>query len=282
MQLGQLVEAQVDVPEHVQKKSKVASVRLVGVIEFLDDKTVGIEVSVLHPSLLADYHQALWHVNYAIGRDDQNTGNWKQVQRKRFLRKRYTHFVPRTAVKAYTPVVSAFRINELPVTCLAIVFGFLTAGEAAEASMVNKKFLEAHRHEASWKKRCERLKQPLPQSFDGVWHEYYRREVLWRIRIVTIFGHRNGTSLSGDLCVLIDPDAPLTQLTQVIENDPRMRQHYINLYAFDPNVIGSRMRPRPTEPKEPLFVFKQSADTVRASGLFYDAELATDETMMRD
>jgi hypothetical protein len=202
-------------------------------------------------------------------------------------------------VLSVTP--SSFALDELPVPVLGLVLGQMSPGDAALAATASKKFLRAFREEATaWRARCRvayRGAIALEDAFEAAhcsWLNFFRLHCCFHIRIVTIFGHRGGTSLSGDFTVAVDPDMPVKDFFALVKNDPRNHQRgQPNLSGFDPKVIRRRnylgqeedtVQPKPEEVSKTTRRCHPdwTKATLREAGLFDQAELAQPEEMMRD
>lgn len=121
-------------------------------------------------------------------------------------------WLPEAKLQPHTVTVDAFPLEDLPVPVLGLILGQLSCGDAALASTTNKKMHRAFLEAASWRARSLKVygKGDIDAAFEAEhcssWMDFFRRQCSFTIRVVTLFGHRGGQSLSGDFKLVVSPE----------------------------------------------------------------------------
>ncbi len=189
-----------------------------------------------------------------------------------------------------TVVPSSFPLSQLPAPVIALVLFWLPMREAAELACVSKRFADAFRDNVAWKRRCMLLPFDVEAAFvsenESSWMAFYDRHANYRIRIVTVFTHRGGKSVSGDF--VVGPFAnDCGRFVEMVKNDPRNRQKHTakqELEPHNPSLIGGR------DPSERLnkpgpnctFVTTEGSATIAQAGLCNGAVLEQQERLRCD
>ncbi len=140
---------------------------------------------------------------------------------------------------------SAFPLAELPAPALALVLFWLPLGHAARHAVVCRKFAAAFGDNVSWKRRCGEdvkgidVEAVFAAEKETSWLAFYRRHAVYRIRIVTVFRHRGGCTLSGDFTIECDPRMSVEAFLERVASHERNRQGVSSdLQPHDPSQLG--------------------------------------------
>ena len=137
---------------------------------------------------------------------------------------------PAPLLQRVTIQQSAFPLGELPAPALALVLFWLPLGQAARQAVVSRKFASAFRDNVSWKRRCMEdvkgidVEQVFAAEKETSWTAFYKRHTVWTIRIVTVFRHSGGNSLSGDFQIECAPGVTVKAFLEKVASHPQNRQ----------------------------------------------------------
>jgi hypothetical protein len=189
---------------------------------------------------------------------------------------------------------SAFPLGDLPPPVLALVQYWVPLGDAAIQACVSRKFAAAFRDNVTWKRRCaETLKNVDIETVfaaekETSWMAFYRRHAVYRIRVVTVFGHRGGTSLSGNFEMQCDPRTTVEAFLLKVASHPENRQRGLpQLRPHDPSRLGRRgqygiVSQNPDAKANCEFRQGDMSVTIAEAGLVDGAVLEQQERMMCD
>lgn len=127
---------------------------------------------------------------------------------------------------------SEFRLLDLPMPALASVLRHLGWSCGVEVAPLCRKLAAAFADGGSWHRQVlqdtDQSEAEVLQSFDASgaksWMEYYRTHGLWNIRIVTVFRHRGGRSLSGDFTIQVQPGLSVRAFLTAVMKHPKNKQ----------------------------------------------------------
>jgi hypothetical protein len=142
---------------------------------------------------------------------------------------------------------SVFPLGDLPPPALGVVLFWLPLKDAGAAAMVSRKFAAAFRDNVTWKRRCAELLKNIDieavfaEEDETSWMAFYRRHAVYRIRVVTVFSHHGGTSISGDFSFFCDPRMTVAAFVEKVASHPENRQRGPpRLKPHDPSKVGFR------------------------------------------
>lgn len=114
--------------------------------------------------------------------------------------------------------VNDFPLLKLPLPALSRVMASLPWSSAAAASLTCKALLVAFRDERVWKERTLREDPAAQLCNNESWFRACERVTFFKIRIVTVFYHRGGRTISGDFTVRVSPKVTVVQFLKLINN----------------------------------------------------------------
>jgi len=195
---------------------------------------------------------------------------------------------------------NSFALDALPDVVLSHLFEVLPVANGSFISVVNKKFSLAFLSNTAWRNRCERdiekatLGKSLEEEFNAQklksWMEFYKQNAMWKIRLVTIFHHRGGCSLSGDITISVPPTIKVKDFCAKMAAHKDNRQGPQTYVPFDPSKMfvyssdGNYESIYPKEVEGPNCTFDSSnpEKTIREAGLCRNAALSQPECCMCD
>jgi hypothetical protein len=189
---------------------------------------------------------------------------------------------------------SAFPLGDLPPPVLALVQYWLPLPDASLQATVSRKFAAAFRDNVTWKRRCAvtlknvDIEAVFAAEKETSWMAFYRRHALYSIRVVTMFGHRGGTSLSGNFKIRCDPRMTVEAFLEKVASHPENRQRGPpRLSPHDPSRLGRRgpggiVSAHPDAKPNCEFRQHDLKATIAEAGLVDGAVLEQPERMMCD
>ncbi len=191
---------------------------------------------------------------------------------------------------------SSFPLGDLPAVVLALVLFWTPMREAAQFACVSRRFAAAFRDNVVWERRCVSclacgtdISATLAAEKETSWMNFYRRHRSIRVRIVTVFHHMGGVSLSGEFEVAVSPFMRVSEFLEVVANHVENRQHCKPVLSpHDPSKLGRRvcdfMIESANRGATANCVFRSSDESVSitAAGLYDGAVLEQQERLMRD
>ncbi len=236
-----------------------------------------------------------------VGRGVMGRGLVTEVLRKeKTFRVRLSNGTTRDAqgstLKRFAVTPSSFPLMDLPDPALALVLFWLPIREAAEAACVCKRFASVFKDNVTWKRRC--IRDVTGIDIDAVfaaekcksWAEFHARHTTIRIRIVTVFFHRGGRSLSGDFTVTVSPNLRVSEFLELVSKHSENRQGGFLpvLTPFDPSKLGRHddnyniISNQPNAKPNCTFSTSSLDATILEAGLCDGAILQQPESMMCD
>jgi hypothetical protein len=140
---------------------------------------------------------------------------------------------------------SEFPLAQLPLAVLALVMLLLPMDHAARQAVVSRRFAAAFRDNVSWKKRC--LEDAKGLDVEAVfqaenetsWMAFYRRHMVFRVRIVMVLDHGGERSVSSEFAMLCDPRMTVEAFLESVSSHREYRKRgQPGLKAHDPSRLG--------------------------------------------